>query len=148
MPGAFLCALLSALSCAMSCGPARAQHGATASNMALLGHHDLQGRSAYQPLVHAQGARWIAYVGHHGGRSMNPLTGREEDNGTSIIDVTDPQKPRYVAHIPGEPGDGEAGGAQMVRVCDGKTLPKGDPSKVYLLRTYGNLAHEIWDVSA
>src|SRR3954470_13872423 len=107
-------------------GTACAQHGAAASNMALVGHHDLQGRSAYQPLVHAQGARWIAYVGHHGGRSMNPLTGREEEHGTSIIDVTDPQKPRYVAHIPGEPGDGEAGGAQMVRVCDGKTLPKGD----------------------
>ena len=32
----------------------------------------------------------------------------------------------------------------MVRVCDGKSLPKGDPSKVYLLRTFGNRAHEIW----
>ena len=35
----------------------------------------------------------------------------------------------------------------MVRVCDGKELPKGDKSKVYLLRTFGNPAHEIWDVT-
>jgi hypothetical protein len=35
----------------------------------------------------------------------------------------------------------------MVRVCDGKTLPKGDPSKTYMLRVFGGLAHEIWDVT-
>src|SRR6266545_4457301 len=116
-------------------------------DMELVGSHDLQARSAYQPLVHRQGDRWIAYVGHHGGKSVNPLTGNAEDNGTSIIDVTDPRQPKMVAHIPGEPGSGETGGAQMVRVCDGATLPKTDKSKVYLLRPYGNAAHEIWDVT-
>jgi hypothetical protein len=90
-------------------------------------------------------------VGHHGGteavpKPVNPLTGAAEFNGTSIIDVTDPRAPRSLAHIPGEPGLAEAGGAQMVRVCDGKALPKGDPARVYLLRTFGNSAHEIWDV--
>src|SRR5262245_26311778 len=129
------------------CSSALAQHGASSSNMTLLGHSDLQARSAYQPLIHRQGSRWIAYVGHHGGSSVNAVTGQREDNGTSIVDVTDPRKPRYLAHIPGEPGAGESGGAQMVRVCDGKTLPKGDAAKVYLLRTYGNFAHEIWDVT-
>jgi hypothetical protein len=117
------------------------------SNMELVGFHDLQARSAYQPLVHRQGTRWIAYVGRNGGKSVNPVTGVAEDNGTSIVDVTDPAKPRLVAHIPGEPGEGESGGAQMVRVCDGATLPKADKSKVYLLRTFGNLAHEVWDVT-
>ncbi len=117
------------------------------NNMELVGYNDLQARSAYQPLVHKQGERWIAYVGHHGGKSPNPLTGNAEDNGTSIIDVTDPRRPKMLAHIPGEPGSGEAGGAQMVRVCDGATLPKADKSKVYLLRPYGNAAHEIWDVT-
>ena len=126
---------------------AYAQNPESASNMALLGHDDLQGRSAYQPVIHESGGRWIAYVGHHGGRTLNTVTGREEDNGTSLVDVTDPRRPRYVAHIPGEPGSGETGGAQMVRVCPGKTLPKGDPAKTYLLRSYGNLAHEVWDVS-
>src|SRR5689334_9446989 len=80
-------------------------------NMRLLGHDDLQARSAYQPVVHRQGERFIAYVGHHGGIKPNPLTGKDELNGTSIVDVTDPRAPRYLAHIPGAPGDAEAGGA-------------------------------------
>jgi hypothetical protein len=116
-------------------------------NMELVGYHDLQGRSAYQPIIHRQGGRWIAYVGHHGDNLLNPLTGRKEDNGTSILDVSDPRQPKYLAHIPGEPGMAEAGGAQMVRACNGSDLPKGDKGKVYLLRSYGNAAHEIWDVS-
>jgi hypothetical protein len=115
--------------------------------MALLGHEPLQGRSAYQPVIQQQGGRWIAYIGHHGGKTLNALNGREEDNGTSIVDVTDPRKPRLVAHIPGEPGQGETGGAQMARVCSGAALPKGDKAKFYLLRTYGNLGHEVWDVT-
>ena len=91
--------------------------------------------------------RWIAYVGHHGCKTLNPLTGQAEDNGTSIIDVTDPRNPRQVAHIPGEPGMAEQGGAQMVRVCNGSELPKADKSKVYMLRNFGNKAHEMWDVT-
>ncbi|TMH39707.1 MAG: hypothetical protein E6H54_20610 [Betaproteobacteria bacterium] len=126
---------------------ALAQHGSSASNMALAGHDDLQGRSAYQPYVKESRGRWIAYVGHHGGKALNTLTGREEDNGTSIVDVTDPRKPRFLAHIPGEPGQAESGGAQMVRVCNGSELPKGDKSKVYMLRNFGNQAHELWDVT-
>jgi hypothetical protein len=116
-------------------------------NMRLVGADDLQARSAYQPVVHHQGARWIAYVGHHGGKRMNPLTGQVEDSGTSIVDVTDPTHPRYLHHIPGAVGEAEAGGAAMVRVCDGKTLPHGQRDKTYLLRTLGNLAHEVWDVT-
>lgn len=123
-----------------------------AKNMRLVGHSDLQARSAYQPVIHRQGDRYIAYVGHHGGTSsvakpVNPITGNAENNGTSIIDVTDPKNPKYLAHIPGDEGLGEQGGAQMVRLCDGKTLPKGDPNAVYLLRTLGNKAHEIWNVA-
>ena len=117
-------------------------------NMSLVGQDDLQARSAYQPVLQRQGARWIAYIGHHGGRRLNPLTGQMELNGTSIVDVTDPSRPRYLHHIPGAAGEAEAGGAAMVRVCEGKTLPRGDPATTYLLRTLGNLSHEIWDVSA
>ena len=66
-----------------------------ASNMRLVGTNDLQARSAYQPTIHHQGDRWIAYIGHHGGTDaipdpVNPLTGKAEPNGTSIVDVTDP----------------------------------------------------------
>ena len=133
--------------CVAVCGAAHAQHPASASNMALVGQHDLQGRSAYQPLVRESRGRWIAYIGHHGDNLLNPLTGRKEDNGTSLLDVTDPRNPRYLSHIPGEPGLAEAGGAQMVRVCNGSELPKGDPAKVYMLRVFGNFAQEIWDVT-
>jgi hypothetical protein len=110
-------------------------------DMKLVGSHGLQGRGAYQPVIHPQGARWIAYVGHHVGRAVNPLTGAMEENGTSILDVTDPREPRLLAHIPSQ------GGAQMARVCGGASLPAADKSRTYLLRTRGDVAHEIWDVS-
>jgi hypothetical protein len=116
-------------------------------DMQLVGYHDLQARSGYQPVIHKQGDRWIAYIGHHGGTQPNPLTGQAESNGTSVIDVTVPKRPKYLIHIPGEMGEGEAGGAQMVRVCDGRDLPRADKSKVYLLRSFGSTAHEIWDVT-
>jgi len=123
-----------------------------ASNMKLVGYSDLQARSAYQPTIHHQGDRWIAYIGHHGGSDENPdpvdpITGKAEPNGTSIVDVTDPAHPKYLRHIPGQEGKYESGGAQMVRVCDGKSLPKGDPNAVYLLRAIGSEGHEIWNVA-
>jgi hypothetical protein len=113
------------------------QQRAEKSNMELVGYNDLQARSAYQPTIHKQGARWIAYIGHHGGTQLNPLTGKQENNGTSIVDVTDPKQPKYIAHIPGEPptpGGGESGGAQMARVCDGS---RARIEQVYLLRSFG-----------
>jgi len=141
--------LLCLVMTSFAAGPASAQapargHGAEARDMELVGHDDLQGRSAYQPTIHQQRGRFIAYVGHHGGRARNPLTGADEDHGTSIVDVTDPARPRYLAHIPGIAGAGEQGGAQMARVCDRQ-------GKTYLLRTLGNAVpnsgHEVWDVT-
>jgi hypothetical protein len=141
-------ALLAVVVLVVGAAPGAAQSPRSeAHNMRLVGHHDLQARSAYQPVIHRHHERFIAYVGHHGGVKPNPLTGRDEVNGTSIVDVTDPRAPRYLAHIPGAPGQAEAGGAAMVRVCDGRMLPRADPAKTYLLRTLGNLAHEVWDVS-
>src|ERR1041384_7219556 len=71
-------------------------------NLALVGTNDLQARSTYQPVVQPQGNKWILYAGHHAlgtnpvtGAplpSLNPFTGRNEPNGTSIVDVTDPAK--------------------------------------------------------
>src|SRR5437762_14058661 len=93
---------------AFVCVAALAKQKVEKSNMELVGYNDLQARSSYQPTLHKQGNRWYAYIGHHGGSQFNPLTGKEEDNGTSIVDVTDPKQPKYVAHIPGEPQIGRA----------------------------------------
>src|ERR1700748_656043 len=119
-----------------------------ASNMKLVGYSDLQARSAYQPTIHHQGDRYIAYIGHHGGTDdvpdpVNPMTGKAEPNGTSIVDVTDPAHPKYLKHIPGLEGNYEDGGGQMTRVCPGRLLPKGDPAKYYLLGGFGGQGPEI-----
>ncbi len=84
-----------------------------AKNMKLVGMNDLQARSGYQPTIHHQGDRWIAYIGHHGGTDdvpdpINPQTGKAEPNGTSIVDVTDPAHPKYLRHIPGQEGSTKA----------------------------------------
>lgn len=116
--------------------------GAEARDMTLTGFHDLQGRGAYQPVIHQQNGRWIAYVGHHAGSAMNPLSGKHENNGTSLIDVSDPAKPVLLHHIPAA-----SGGAQMVRVCRGRDLPRGARDRIYMLRSRGHDAHELWDVT-
>ncbi len=121
-------------------GVAQAENGAEQKNMALVGHHNLHGRSAYQPVIQEYAGRWIAYIGHHQGTARNPLTGKRESNGTSIVDVSNASHPVYLHHMPG------AGGAQMAQTCRGRDLPVND-DKVYLLRTNGDVSHEVWDVT-
>jgi len=140
-------------------GPPDAQ---SAWNTELVGFNDLQGRSCYQPLVVHQDGRQIAYCGHHAGTALNPMTGQMESNGTSLVDVTDPRNPKYLAHIPGPAGSIDAGGSQMTRVCSGDVLPSSSKEererkhgKWYLLRTHGNSSgvtnpiesQEIYDVT-
>src|SRR5262245_56308586 len=88
-----LAASLVLLACSTSAFAQKQVVGAPpeASNMKLVGSNDLQARSAYQPTIHHQGDRWIAYIGHHGGTDdvpapVNPMTGQAEPNGTSIVD--------------------------------------------------------------
>src|SRR5258706_210699 len=68
----------------------------SAWNTELAGHSDLQGRSAYQPIIINENGREIAYVGHHTGKMPNPLTGAVEGNGTKIYDLSDPATPVYI----------------------------------------------------
>ena len=124
--------------------PADAGHGEERFNARLVGAHDLQARSAYQPLPVRQGERRITYVGHHAGEALNPLTGAVEPNGTSVVDVSDPAAPVYLAHIA---ATGGASGAQMVQVCAGDQLPGANAGRFYLLRSNGNRSHEVWDVT-
>ena len=52
-----------------------------AKNVRLRGYHGLQGRPALQVVLKGD----FAYVGHHSGTAINPLSGKREPNGTSII---------------------------------------------------------------
>jgi hypothetical protein len=91
---------------------AAAEHdGSKHHDMKLVGTNDLQARSTYQPTLHKYGpGKYFLFTGHHAldvnpvtGQqlpSFNPLTGKYEPNGTSIVDVSDPKRPKLVAHIP------------------------------------------------
>lgn len=119
-----------------------AQSGAMSKDVGLVGSHPLQARSAYQVTPHRYpDGRYVLFVGHHSEKMPNPQSGDIEENGTSILDVTDPAKPVYLKHVAG------LAGAQMAQACNGADMPGGDPRKVYLLRSNGNLEHQVWDVS-
>jgi len=131
---------------------AQSQSAAEAENMALLAHHALDGRPSYTPMPHQYGDRWILFAGHHAGEAVNSLNGEVEGNGTSVLDVTDPRNPIYLSHIAAPPWEEHGSmslgtGAQHVQVCDGTALANGDPDKVYMLRSLGNVSHEVYDVT-
>ena len=111
-------ALCAALSTALALGAASAfaiSQSGEAQNMMRLGHTDLQGRPTYQPnVITYPDGRTILFVGQHSGVPTgrvtncpantlpNPLeTGSPcENNGTMIIDVTDPRNPVEQSLIP------------------------------------------------
>ena len=105
MRGSAHIAMSALLSCLVSVAPSAQGHEEEGHNTRLVGMHDLQARSAYQPLPVEQDGRHILYVGHHAGEMLNPLTNEVEVNGTSILDVTDATSPVYLHHIPATGGD-------------------------------------------
>ena len=60
-----------------------------ALNMRLVGHNDLQARTAYQPTIFKQGGRYIAYVGHHGGEQGE--SGAAQSRSTARTSSTAPR---------------------------------------------------------
>ena len=63
-------------------------------------------RSSTTTKSDAANGNWV-YVGHHDSFRddkplLNPITGKMEFNGTSILDISDPAKPKLVWHIPNE----------------------------------------------
>src|SRR5438128_476165 len=101
-------------------------------DMKLVGHVALQFRGSYQPnVIQYPDGRTIAFAGLHSGQNLpgplpNPLNGGKlEENGTMIIDITDPKHPVETFHIPVPVAGGQA---QMARMCLGSDLPGGQPS--------------------
>src|SRR5215813_11659685 len=137
-----------------------------AVNMRLLGHNDMQNRPIYQPTVHkypgntanAFANRLIFFAGLHAatggggctGSLPNPLNGGAcENDGTLIVDATDPSNPVVIKHLP--PANPLNNSGQMVRVCDGQNGKLGQNGHVYMLRTDGsgggNGQHDVYDVT-
>ncbi len=128
-----------------------------AENVRLVGYNDLQGRTALVTTTKSDPANgnWV-YIGHHDSFRdekplLNPITGKMEFNGTSILDITDPAKPRYVWHIP---NDTNKNSRSTSVVYDYKFDSSG---KDYLIRnsealTKGetgiDLKYEIWDITS
>src|SRR6266702_4553947 len=151
-------AILSAFAVAVGSAIADDHRGISQSgeqkNMELVGHVALQFRGAYQPnVIRYPDGRTIAFAGLHSGQNLpgplpNPLNGgKPEENGTMIIDITDPGHPVETFHIPVPVAGGQA---QMVRLCLGSDLPGGTSGKVSLLRNIGGSSaagYETWDVT-
>ncbi len=112
-------------------------HAAEAKNIRLVGHNDLDGRDSLQVVLKGI----YAYIGHHRGEAVNSLTGRVEPNGTTILNVKNPDRPQIVAHIPGFQG-AESRAVQVAEnFSDGKD---------YLLRNQESsqfTGFEVWDVT-
>ncbi|MEO6408214.1 MAG: hypothetical protein ABIO45_05610 [Burkholderiaceae bacterium] len=150
-------ALATAFAFALTAGGASAVNQSNEKrNMKRVGHTDLQGRPAYQPnIIQYPDGRYIAFVGMHSGVPVpvpacpsflpNPLNGNAcENNGTMIIDVSDPRNPVEKALIP-SPSTGQS---QSVRMCLGSQLPGGTPGKVYMMRNNTNPSgYQVWDVT-
>src|ERR1019366_522176 len=118
-------------------------------NMEVVGYNDLQGRPSYMPNVQKQGSRYILYASEHVGTGayLNPMNGKMEYDGTSILDVTDPQDPIYLKHLPSlyGPPNNEA---RHVRTCAGSDLPGNlYPGKYFMVRSDGQISHTLWDVT-
>jgi hypothetical protein len=110
---------------------------AEAHNVRLIGYHDLQRRPALQVVLKGD----FAYVGHHSGTAINPLTGKSEPNGTSIVDVSDPARPKLVHHIPAYAG-AESRAVQVV-----ENFYKGED---FLLRNQESsdfTGFEVWNIT-
>lgn len=128
----------------------------SAENVRLVGYNDLQGRTALVTTTKSDpvNGNWV-YIGHHDSFHdekplLNPITGKMEFNGTSILDITDPAKPKYVWHIP-NPTNRNSRSTSVV--YDYKFDQSG---RDYLIRnsealTQGetgvDLKYEIWDIT-
>ncbi len=118
-------------------------------NMKVVGYNKNQGRpSSDDGWIENENGRYILYMTDSGGSAYNQLTGKVEGNGTSLIDVTYPNNPVFLWHIPASQGS-----SSHVAVCGSNTLNNA-PSKPglpanhwYIVRHNGSIDQEVWDVT-
>ncbi len=128
-----------------------------AENVRLVGYNDLQGRTALVTTTKSDPANgnWV-YIGHHDAFHdekpiLNPITGKMEFNGTSILDITDPAKPKYVWHIPNQTNKNSRstsvvydykfdGSGRDYLIRNSEALTQGETGQ--------DLKYEIWDITS
>jgi len=161
--GPFLMALAA---CSPPSGPVAAQQAPAdprsdgAENVRLVGYNDLQGRQSLQVTTKSDAANgnWV-YVGHSPNDRndpqanedaesndqpiLNPITGKMEYNGTSILEISDPAKPKLVWHISNEVAHVNSRSVQVV-------YDFGPEKRDYLARSWDtgkDFKFQIFDIT-
>ncbi|NNC66241.1 MAG: hypothetical protein HKN84_15770 [Gammaproteobacteria bacterium] len=124
-----------------------------AHNVALIGYHHMQGRQALQVTTKSDSVNgnWV-YVGHVPNTrtrdaTLNPITGRNEWNGTSIIEISDPSNPQLIWHIPNEVN----ANSRSVSVVYDYAFDSDPSGRDYLIRNSEageDLKFQIFDITA
>jgi hypothetical protein len=168
-PGLLL--LIAAAACSPAAAPPPAQAAADADprsdgaqNVRLVGFQDLQGRQSLEVNTRSNAANgnWV-YVGHSpNDRSnpqasddgqvkdepiLNPITGKMEWNGTSIVEISDPSNPKLVWHIPNDVGGVNSRAVSVVYDYGFNSNPSG---RDYLIRSYDtgkDFRFQIFDIT-
>jgi hypothetical protein len=166
--------LLSA--CLVACSPAAAPppgqadadvdpRSDGAENVRLVGHHDLQGRQSLELKTKSNAANgnW-AYIGHtpndrnnpqasddgaaDDAPILNPITGKMEWNGTSIVEISDPANPKLVWHIPNDVRRVNSRSVSVVYDYGFNSSPAGQD---YLIRSWDtgtDFKFQIYDITS
>ena len=100
-----------------------------AKNMRLVGYNDLQARSAYQPVIHRQGDRYIAYVGHHGGTSSVAEAGQSDDRAGGEQRHLDHRRHRSEEAEISRPYSGRRRAGRVGRRADGAHVRRQDAAE-------------------
>ena len=122
------------------------------SNVSLIGYHHLQGRQALQvtTLSDPENGDWV-YIGHVPNTrtreaTLNPITGRNEFNGTSIVDISDPSSPRLAWHIPNEV-NANSRSVSVVYDYGFESEPAGRDYLVRNVESGTDLKFQVWDIT-
>lgn len=162
--------LMAAAACSPAATPPPTQAAAVdprsdgAENVTLVGYNDLQGRQGLQLVTKSDAANgnW-AYVGltpndrndpqasdDAGGNDqpiLNPITGNMEYNGTAIVEISDPAKPKFVWHIPNDVAHVNSRSVSVVYDYGFNSNPSGHD---YLIRSHDtgkDFRFQIFDIT-
>lgn len=123
-------------------------------NVRLVGYNDLQGRQSLVVVTRSDAANgnWV-YVGHSPNNRtdpeepiLNPITGKKEWNGTSILEISDPARPKLVWHIPNDVSTN----SRSVSVVYDYTFNSNPAGRDYLIRSFDtgdDFKFQIFDIT-